>query len=190
MNFSCCCQTEALILKQHSLFFLKLNFFNEKYAIFSFKGEFIRCFWVCFLYLSACWGPIKYCGCNIFACFLTNFSLSVNALQFQGVTFSWLKTSMEVWSQNAGAILCLECIFLALLTILSITGTLNFLNCLWPGEDVEPPLFWIWPVIDYCGVSCCSKVSSLSLYWNALSVSERCSLHILMLPSVSVFLKW
>lgn len=53
-----------------------------------------------------------------------------------------------------------------------------------PG-DVEPLLFWLWPVIG-CGggVSCCSVVSCAS---TSVCGSGRCCLHILILSSVCVF---
>lgn len=120
------------------------------------------------------------------ASWFTNFSF-INPLQFQGVIFSRLETSQWKSAHNAGAFLCLDCIFLAFFPILSVTWYFELCNLSLAWWCVEPPLFfWIWPVIGCCGVSCCSIVSSLSLYWSALSGSEWCSLHILIPPSMSV----
>lgn len=121
------------------------------------------------------------------ASWFTNFSF-INPLQFQGVIFSRLETSQWKSAHTMLEPFCaLTVFFLHFSQSCQSLGTLNCVICLWPDDAWSLPLFfWIWPVIGCCGVSCCSIVSSLSLYWSALSGSEWCSLHILIPPSMSV----
>lgn len=105
------------------------------------------------------------------ASWLTNSSF-IHPLQFQGVIFSRHKAPQ--WKSDH-AMLEPLCAF-----------TVSFLHFFSPWTPPFFFFFWIWPVFGCCGVSCCSIASSLSLYWSALFRSEGCSLHILILPSLSV----
>lgn len=84
--------------------------------------------------------------------------------------------------QNAGAFLCLNCIFLTLLSVLLAT-----LNCANFGLMLVEPTSLL-DMAYHCLLWCVMLFSyfPLNLYWSALCASQRCLLHILILSSMSV----
>lgn len=87
--------------------------------------------WISILYLAARWDRANFCRCNIFTCFLLILVLWGHC-SFR-VSHSDISRLLS-GSRNAGAFLCLCCIFLTLLSVLSATlNCASFLLawCLW-----------------------------------------------------------